>query len=744
MAEYYPIPITALAQSDDDGTNGSNIVAGAVITVQDLDGNTVIMYDDDSGSGAATSKTTSAAGQKDIYVTPGEYNVYVNGINPKRYSAGGKSALEVDTFANLELLRPVKTGQSFICQERANARYILQTSGYVALPGDVTFANGRVGKLQIDGDINVLQFGAKGDGVTDDTSVIDAVFDYAFRQREFATTSAGWDVRSYYGVYFPSGKYVYNGTSDITRRANGKVYGDGKGLTFIVLGASSYLFKLTQSPSTLEVTGITFVGGLGVYYDKGTSTVSGGVTFEQCSFFDYTQCAIGFKDAAFDRPNLNVLSCDFTGSATTNSIGIVTPGGGGHNIDDCWFNQGRIDIVTGHNYNGSEVSITRCRFGRKPAQVGLRTRIWIKTDSSSTSPANSVRLAHNHFGNENVTSNDEFILIAAGDGNADLTLEMPDRTETSEYAGAFWVLESTIEGNATYAPPLIDNYSINLNNVTIDDIYTKGTQPVSIIADHTSSNKSTLSKTTSLSYKAVNNTDIVQPSIGMPVISNNHLGTLQNAETVIHGGGYDSGFHEMLSSRNAFVNAALGGTASKTQIADSLGGTSAATFTIPDESSNARMTIPSANVVRAGEVVWVEFDAKKSATNPADYMRVQYQLSGVNVQQRRIIELTDDWVRYRFPIIQETTGSDIALAFYAFTGVSAGVNDNVDVGIPAVYRSRSPVPYYGHLRTQDSAWNTAHMILGNYHLWVDSTGDLRIKSGAPTSDTDGAVVGTQT
>lgn len=33
---------------------------------------------------------------------------------------------------------------------------------------------------------------------------------------------------------------------------------------------------------------------------------------------------------------------------------------------------------------------------------------------------------------------------------------------------------------------------------------------------------------------------------------------------------------------------------------------------------------------------------------------------------------------------------------------------------------------------------------GDYYLWVDSTGDLRIKSSAPTTDTDGTVVGTQT
>lgn len=36
------------------------------------------------------------------------------------------------------------------------------------------------------------------------------------------------------------------------------------------------------------------------------------------------------------------------------------------------------------------------------------------------------------------------------------------------------------------------------------------------------------------------------------------------------------------------------------------------------------------------------------------------------------------------------------------------------------------------------------LLLGGYQIWVDSQGKLRIKNGAPTSDTDGTVVGTQT
>jgi len=43
----------------------------------------------------------------------------------------------------------------------------------------------------------------------------------------------------------------------------------------------------------------------------------------------------------------------------------------------------------------------------------------------------------------------------------------------------------------------------------------------------------------------------------------------------------------------------------------------------------------------------------------------------------------------------------------------------------------------------ESSSNGCALRLGNYRLWVDSTGDLRIKNGAATSDTDGTVVGTQ-
>lgn len=87
--------------------------------------------------------------------------------------------LEYASFSSMESESPTTDGIAFICQERANARYILQPSGYVALPGDVTFANGRVGKLQIDGYVKPEWFGAVGDGSTDDTAALQGCIDRA-------------------------------------------------------------------------------------------------------------------------------------------------------------------------------------------------------------------------------------------------------------------------------------------------------------------------------------------------------------------------------------------------------------------------------------------------------------------------------------------------------------------------------------------------------------------------------------
>lgn len=104
------------------------------------------------------------------------------------------SLKQVDTFTELEALSPSEDGltpKRYICVERANAEYLLQPSVYVALAGDVTFANGRVGALQIrDGGWFIEDFGAKK--ATDSTQAIKNAIERAGSSPVFGNSYAYW------------------------------------------------------------------------------------------------------------------------------------------------------------------------------------------------------------------------------------------------------------------------------------------------------------------------------------------------------------------------------------------------------------------------------------------------------------------------------------------------------------------------------------------------------------------------
>ena len=77
-----PYTITALAESDAQGTDGKNIVAGATCSMYSQPSDTVVtLYDDAAGSNGSTSKVTGANGQVVVYVEPGSYRVSVNAVD---------------------------------------------------------------------------------------------------------------------------------------------------------------------------------------------------------------------------------------------------------------------------------------------------------------------------------------------------------------------------------------------------------------------------------------------------------------------------------------------------------------------------------------------------------------------------------------------------------------------------------------------------------------------------------------
>lgn len=156
-----PHKITALAESDAEGTDGKNIVAGAVVSLYDTDGSAVTLFDSESGTNGSTAKQTDSTGQVVVWITAGEYDEEVNGSIKRRVNVGGNSVVSYETTESLQASRPNKTGQRAENRELINAQYTLAPSGYAAVEGDRAAANGRVWKLD---DIkNLKAYGAEGD-----------------------------------------------------------------------------------------------------------------------------------------------------------------------------------------------------------------------------------------------------------------------------------------------------------------------------------------------------------------------------------------------------------------------------------------------------------------------------------------------------------------------------------------------------------------------------------------------------
>ncbi len=94
-------------------------------------------------------------------------------------------------------------------------------------------------------------------------------------------------------------------------------------------------------------------------------------------------------------------------------------------------------------------------------------------------------------------------------------------------------------------------------------------------------------------------------------------------------------------------------------------------------------------------------------------------------------------------------------ALYSYNGDTTGQDNTTEfwgeltlrntTGVMNIYLcgNTGEVRTLGTVNVTSSAWNAGHVLLGSNHLWVDANGRLRIKSSAPTSDTDGTVVGTQ-
>ena len=122
-------------------------------------------------------------------------------------------------------------------------KYLIAASQTVDGFGDHTLTNGNVALLQVDGTRNVKQFGAVGDGVSDDSAEIQAALDATF-----ADGGALYIPRGIYNIVtaLTVDRSGETGTP-ITNRKRVNIFGEGKGV--------SVLSAQTNSMNVLSITG---------------------------------------------------------------------------------------------------------------------------------------------------------------------------------------------------------------------------------------------------------------------------------------------------------------------------------------------------------------------------------------------------------------------------------------------------------------------------------------------------------
>lgn len=145
------------------------------------------------------------------------------------------------------------------------------------------------------------------------------------------------------------------------------------------------------------------------------------------------------------------------------------------------------------------------------------------------------------------------------------------------------------------------------------------------------------------------------------------------------------------------------------------------------------------------KLTWLECDIARGLATSVDTVdiRLVNSISG-QLAVRRILRLPSTWRTVRIPFAWPDTASPTGwLVQVSAADWTTTTKIKFRTGRVRLYHGRQPMNH-NHVRTGgNGAWDGEHIVLGAYHLWIDSTGDFRIKSSAPTSDTDGTVVGTQ-
>lgn len=608
--------------------------------------------------------------------------------------------------------------------------------------------------------INVKDFGAKGDGTTNDTIAIEAAFAYS-RSTQTAESSRqmGW-CGEQKAVFFPPGRYVYSG-SGISQTGGSILMHAHPGTVVIRNTSDAYFLTADGVIQSTFVRGFHFLGGKGVikYVRTGTN-VTGFHSFDECYFDAYTECAIGNNSQ--DMPHWMFRKCIFRGdNVSGNSIGIAI---GGYidstSIFDCMFEFNKFHLKIGPGLSGS-IHIVNCAFLSFPPSGVREADIWFVPNDTNSFGNNSgfeTTIERCKFGNENMVATDNRILVALEDTSSgtDRLNYQPSLTwnDTDAYFTGLTIKNNRISAIGNTTAPFIKSYIAKLIDLRFQDNFLDA-GPYTYLCEFdgplNDDNGYTLR---TWLVELASTRDSMRPFVyGVTngqtrSLTFDRYGSLQydDSSLLTHNSlGDDCDFSQLaLSVGDSDIS--LYGSASKVAVNDIYGSARAARVSVAEaNNSGVFLSLNGANI-RSNQITWIDVDLKKATVNGLN--TVNLQVFNTSTNRTAVLKLrqtlTDNWRTYRIPFIFPNTSAVNNWQLRVNSGdYAAGVSTNFEIGRIRVYHGRQPMNG-NHLRTLGTgAWNGERLIMGSYNLWIDSSGRLRIKNGPPTSDTDGTIVGTQ-
>jgi hypothetical protein len=172
--------------------------------------------------------------------------------------------------------------------------------------------------------INVKDFGAIGNGVSDEKAALQAAFDAAF-----GSSSSPHGTNSYLNraVHIPNGNYRVGSPLNLTNVMGGRIYGDGQGSTMLT-GTGTSLFQINGMSQTIfedfsaRMDGFSSTNGKAVFYMDWDGTGSVGLNNIMLFNIGVGNAYYGVRIAPSNHGGQNIVLLHLNSAATYRVVSI--------------------------------------------------------------------------------------------------------------------------------------------------------------------------------------------------------------------------------------------------------------------------------------------------------------------------------------------------------------------------------------------------------------------------------------